>query len=135
MALDFTPTKNSKWDDEKWQKVLQYIRVGVPIRDACDQVRISHQTYYDWLKRSEILRADVAQAEASCKIPLILALYDKARKGDLKAIKFWLQSRYPNDWNGKDAEPTVPEEKGDTSVIGDRVERIIAQLTEEANAV
>jgi hypothetical protein len=129
----YVPETKGAWTEEKWDTILQYLRAGIPVLTACDHVRITQVTYNRWARQSEILRMDVAQAEASCKLAILLPMFDRARKNQ-RAAEFFLKSRWPAEW-GATVEAVPPEdEKDDSNPVKDRVERIFEQLEAEAKA-
>lgn len=95
------------------EKILEYIRKGLPIVQACAASGIHKDTYYEWLKRAKKKRqpyADFAdalgQAEGVAQASLVNKLQDE---GGPTSWQFILERRWPGEWGRKDKLQTENE--------------------------
>jgi hypothetical protein len=118
------------FDQDNWNEMIRLVRAGMPIRHACAYTRISLQSYYNWIKGSDVLKADAEAAEAFCQAAIVIPMFDRARKGNQRAAEFILRNRWPQDWGTRETvAEEVPEEK-DTNWVKDKIEAIAARLAE-----
>ncbi|MEE9303634.1 MAG: hypothetical protein V3U84_07585 [Thiotrichaceae bacterium] len=92
---------NTKWDETRVVKLLDLIRLGMPVSHACAAVKISKQTFYNWKNDSkdEIGGFDsrVRDAESDFMNKHIDFIY-QAAKGTLETDEKGKRTGRPGDW-------------------------------------
>jgi len=56
--------KKSVITDQKKEALFQALRDKLPLSYACDIIGIPRQTVYDWIKKNELFRAQIAIAKS-----------------------------------------------------------------------
>ena len=85
-----------KLDVKKRDFVLLFTQLYGHITDTCAGVRISRQTYYDWLENDENFAKAIAEVEMGLNDEVRGALINKIAGGDMTGIIFYLKKRHPD---------------------------------------
>ncbi|UIO98887.1 helix-hairpin-helix domain-containing protein [Halobaculum sp. CBA1158] len=102
----------SKLNVQRQEAIASMIEDGQSIRAACRCNGISHETFYDWLRKGdeqeEGVYADfadrIARARGAGESRLVDDIIETAReKGDTRTLLSVLKSRYPESWGDADA--------------------------------
>ena len=84
-------------DQERVDRVLQGIKLGLPFVHACARAGISQDTFARWRKRSADFAEEVKKAEAEA-IARNVTLIQKAAGTSWQAAAWWLERRHPQDF-------------------------------------
>ena len=101
------------------ERLIEALRSGVSIHDACAYVGISQDTYFNWIRRgqtgkeidslylkffNEATRARVSGRVGAASVVRIAALGDSKRgiKPDVNAAMWYLERQDPATWGRKD---------------------------------
>jgi transposase-like protein len=85
----------------KISAVLMSVSLGVTITEACEKAGIGRKTFYRWKDADPKNEARYKEAVAESISGVESALREKAIKGDVQAIKFFLTNRSPSNWKEK----------------------------------
>lgn len=85
--------------------LLDRIRAGTPIRQACASVGLPQATFYDWMKRGEVATSgqhkefyeSVEKAKADAVIESVLVIR-KAAKDNWQAAAWFLERCHPDEF-------------------------------------
>lgn len=85
--------------------LLDRIRAGTPIRQACASVGLSKDTFYDWMRRGEVASSGhhkdfydaVEKAKADAVIESVL-IVRKAAKENWQAAAWYLERCHPDEF-------------------------------------
>lgn len=111
------------------QDICEALRAGNTRRAAARYAGIAWCTFNKWMgdeDKPEFAPA-VEEAEARCQVGLVTTLLQKARRGDVNALRFFLERRFPDDWKERTEATVVVEE--DVSV--EELERLFAATLAE----
>ncbi|KKN36422.1 hypothetical protein LCGC14_0773640 [marine sediment metagenome] len=96
----------SKLTPEREEKLLNFIRMGLPIIRACQACGIHVDTYYEWIKKGEDGKEiysefsdALREAEASAQAVLVQKLQTE---GSSTSWQFILDRRWPDEWGRRD---------------------------------
>ena len=84
-------------DQERVDRVLQGIKLGLPFVHACARAGISQDTFGRWRKQSADFAEEVKKAEAEA-IARNVTLIQKAAGRSWQAAAWWLERRHPQDF-------------------------------------
>jgi hypothetical protein len=100
-ALNETPGKAGRprkaLDQDRVERVLQGIKLGLPFVHACARAGISQDTFGRWRKQSADFAEEVKKAEAEA-IARNVTLIQKAAGTSWQAAAWWLERRHPQDF-------------------------------------
>jgi hypothetical protein len=65
---------------------------------AFGSAHISRNTFYRWMKEVEEFKDAVINAEADARVAIEGEVAKRAKDGDRLLLMYWLQNRYPEDW-------------------------------------
>jgi hypothetical protein len=65
---------------------------------AFGAAHISRNTFYRWLKAVDDFKEAVTNAEADARVSIESEVAKRAKDGDRLLLMYWLQNRYPDDW-------------------------------------
>jgi hypothetical protein len=65
---------------------------------AFGAAHISRNTFYRWLKEVDSFRDACINAEADARVSVESEVAKRAKDGDRLLLMYWLQNRYPDDW-------------------------------------
>jgi len=91
-----------KYTEERTEKIVNYIKLGLPVVRACHAVNISTETHYRWIKEHDDYEARVREAEAALMARDLGVIEAAAKGGDAKAVMWRLERRFPNDFGKAD---------------------------------
>jgi hypothetical protein len=81
------------------QVIIERIRTGSTIKDACTAAGISDQTYLNWTHDSLDFLESVTRAEAECAAEMAASIHQAATvQKDWRAAESWLKRRRRNEW-------------------------------------
>lgn len=90
-------------------KILGAIKTGATVEAACSLARIARQTFYNWLKKDTVLKADYEEALAHSEIFLV----SEIRKDPSWQSKAWLlERRFPERWGRRAVIDEGTQERG-----------------------
>ena len=116
--------KTALLDVTKEQNLLDYIRIGTPVRKAVAASGVAEKTFYNWMSRglaererqalvpdakenpTEVIflqflqRVEQARAEAIAKKVAVIA--KSGNEGDWRAAAWWLERQVPEDFGKTD---------------------------------
>lgn len=116
--------KTTLLDVTKEQNLLDYIRIGTPVRKAVAASGVAEKTFYNWMSRglsererqtivpnakenpTEVIflqflqRVEQARAEAIAKKVAVIA--KSGNEGDWRAAAWWLERQVPEDFGKTD---------------------------------
>jgi hypothetical protein len=93
------PIKNpSKFNDVMKDKLLDMIIEGVRPSQAMKALGLSMSVYYDHYNTDPDFAAMVDQAEEHATDIIENSLWQRAKEGNVEAIKEWLHNRRSNKW-------------------------------------
>jgi hypothetical protein len=116
--------KTALLDVTKEQSLLDYIRIGTPVRKAVAASGVAEKTFYNWMSRglaererqaivpdakenpTEVIflqflqRVEQARAEAIAKKVAVIA--KSGNEGDWRAAAWWLERQVPEDFGKTD---------------------------------
>ncbi len=109
--------RKTKLTPERQRTITDALERGHYARAACALAGIDESTYYRWLERGRKARRGryrafceaVDQAEAKAENIAVLALQREVLRGDMRAVTFYLERRYPARWGRTVTELTGPE--------------------------
>jgi len=84
-------------DQDRVDRVLQGIKLGLPFVHACARAGISQDTFGRWRKQSADFAEEVKKAEAEA-IARNVTLIQKAAGTSWQAAAWWLERRHPQDF-------------------------------------
>ena len=85
---------------EKHAEVADLLTKGFSRDDACIVAGIDRSTFYRWLSKNETFATQITQSEVRNKARAIL-LVQQAGITDWRAASWWLERRYPKEFNLK----------------------------------
>jgi len=87
---------------------------GTDAEKAAKILGVSVEIFHEVLEKFEELRVAWEQGQAIADTMVILALYEKATSGDIRAQTFWLSNRMPDVWTlyGKNTAGAVRKNGG-----------------------
>ncbi len=65
---------------------------------AFGAAHISRNTFYRWMKEVEDFKRACIDAEADARVVIESEVAKRAQDGDRLLLMYWLQNRYPDDW-------------------------------------
>jgi len=94
--------RRTKLTEERIEKIIRFIKIGTPIKEACIAVGISEQTYYNWKNRGETAKSgkyleffeSIKKAECESIVRDLTNIEKKAQE-DWKASAWRLERRHP----------------------------------------
>lgn len=92
---NLTPFDPYKWSEATEAKLIEAFEMSYNVREACQHARISHVTYYEWIKQiegfedrmQEARDAPIKQAKGVIKTAL--------KSGDVNTAKWYVERRDP----------------------------------------
>lgn len=100
------PGRPTKLTDETVTKLINHIRMGLPIFQACQLAGISQSTYYNWKNRAESGEAEyveflesIKRAEVEAQVKLI---QDVQRDESWQSSAWMLERRWSHIYGRKD---------------------------------
>lgn len=120
MAIRRKPGRKTILNEELQTKLCDYIKVGVPIRDACHAVGIAESMFYLWQQKGlenkgrpyVLFVKAVEKAKSQSKIRSIVRI-DKAANDDWRADAWLLERRFPEEFGKRDQLKLHQAEKGE----------------------
>ena len=101
-ALNGTPGKAGRprkaLDQDRVDRVLQGIKLGLPFVHACARAGISHDTFARWRKLSAADFADAVKNAEAQAIARNVTVIQKAAGTSWQAAAWWLERRHPQDF-------------------------------------
>jgi hypothetical protein len=94
---------DGKYNSKKADKLIEYLKLGIDINEACALVEINKGTYYNWLKKHEGFNSRAGAARANMEARY-LAIIAKAAQGDgkikpdVKAAMWALEKGFPGKY-------------------------------------
>lgn len=80
------------------QRLLEALRQGSTRRRACALAGISEDTLARWQRENADFAGAVIKAENQAELTFVKTLLKAAKRGDVRAAKFWLERRRPQEW-------------------------------------
>ena len=77
----------------KKKRMVEALRKNLIVSSACEEVRVSRQTHYEWLKTDLLYSGEVNLVWEELIDFVEGKLFEKIKSGDLKAITFFLNAR------------------------------------------
>lgn len=81
---------------------LECIKLGLPLKPSLQVSGLNKKTLYHDILKDEANKNLYLEARNEAHKKLVDKLYKKAMKGDLKAIMFFLERRFPQYWARRD---------------------------------
>lgn len=78
-----------------------FARNGLSDEDIAHNCGISRKTLYEWKNSYSDIRDALKTSKDAADAIIENALYEKAKKGDVTAMIFWLKNRQPERWRDK----------------------------------
>jgi len=96
-------------DDELGRKIVDLIKAGNFAKVAAQRCGINEKTFYDWMNQGEKAHTGifrrfyeaVKKAEAVPHVEAVSFLHGAMANGDVGAIKFYLERKYPDMWGAQ----------------------------------
>ena len=85
----------------KKDKLIEELEQGTTIKSACGVVGVTTQTYYYHIDKDEDFKNRAEEAKRKADAQVEKSLFQTAIEGNVKAIKYWLTNRNPEDWGDK----------------------------------
>ncbi|NLS84158.1 MAG: helix-turn-helix domain-containing protein [Ruminococcaceae bacterium] len=76
---------------------------GLSEEQIAGKMHISYSTFKEWKKKYKAFAQAVSEGKEAADVKVENALYQKAIRGDLGAICFYLTNRRPDKWRNKPA--------------------------------
>lgn len=101
--------------DKSREKLIQHLRIGIPIETACKRAGIAEATFYQWMRKGrenvdsiyvEFVK-DVEHAEAEAmvvaanNVRLEMEREKDGLRGDVKTSQWYLERRDSKNWGKK----------------------------------
>lgn len=97
------------------REIIKYISQGCTKAASYGAADISKRTFYDWVKADETFQKNIVAAVAKARQKVEKKLVDSILSGDRLLLMYWLQNRFPEDWQDtrqiKVDQHTVVEDK------------------------
>ena len=85
---------------EKFEVIVKHISMGFDIKDACEREGVSHEAYYQYMKRNP-KKTDLHRSALYRKEELAYKSMDVGMVKDWKAAAWWLERTKPERFREK----------------------------------
>lgn len=80
------------------EEICTPLSAGCTRTAAFGAAKISRNTFYQWMKECPEFKEAIEDAESTARLAVEAALASLAVNGDRFAMMYYLQNRYPEDW-------------------------------------
>ena len=87
--------------DERIRAILRAVKNNSTVSNACKEVGMTPQNFYKYMRKTPERQKLYDDLKDTMSDNVEMALYKRAKEGDIHAIKFWLTNCRPEKW--KDA--------------------------------
>ena len=115
-------------DPEKIKRLLNYLRVGMYVTQACDMVGVSRASYFSWINRAK--KIEKSDDEVAPDDEIYMEFLDSTKKARAEAEAYhlknvrdagetswqasawWLERSHPDRWGRRERVEVVGKDEG-----------------------
>jgi hypothetical protein len=108
--LKKTRGRETKFNEEIREEILSYLKLGFTIKDTCEAVNISTETFFQWKKQGKTdknngIKSDFSDFSDSIKTAkhsvkkFMLSKIVQAAKENWNAAAWWVERNFPEDYS------------------------------------